>query len=349
MSQRAPSVSSKSARKKRAVFGKALTYIVLSLWALVCLFPLYWLAVTSLKGASEIMGGPFYLPFVDFVPSLEAWAFVLLDSNQNLVLQYFNSVVAGLTSTLLTLFLGAFAAYGLTRFRYTLPWTGLALGLLAAVLTASAIFVGASWLRFFFAILSVLLLVLATRLKTREPALHNHSILVAILATRILPPIVLVVPIFLMAQYTGTLDTLFALIFTYTATNLPVAVWLLLPIFAGIAIDHEEAAQLDGASRLRIFFTIFLPMVAGGIAAVGVLIFILCWTEYLFSAYLAGNPATTLPAWVVGQMSVREAQVGGDADEWAHLSAAILLMIAPLLACTVLAQRFLGRMVLRRQ
>jgi multiple sugar transport system permease protein len=253
-----------------------LTYAVLDFWAFVCLFPLYWVAVTSLKGEPEINRGPFYLPFIDFSPSFDAWAFILAASYDNLLLRYFNSAVVGLTSTLLTVLLGGMAVYGLTRFRYALPWTGLALVFLAAALAGSAFFVPAIGLRFFFALAIVLLLLLATRLNGQRPALRNHGILIAILATRILPPVIVVLPIYMMAQYTGTLDTRFALIFAYTASNLPVAVWMLQPVFGQVATEQEEAAQLDGASHVRIFFTIVLPMVAAGIATVGLLIFILC-------------------------------------------------------------------------
>jgi ABC-type glycerol-3-phosphate transport system permease component len=155
-----------------------------------------------------------------------------------------------------------------------------------------------------------------------------------------------VLPIYMMALYSGTLDTRFALIFTYTATNLPVAVWLLLPLFGKAATEQEEAAQLDGASRFGIFFTIFLPMVAASTAAVGLLIFILCWNEYLFAAYLAGDHAMTVPPWIIGQMSIKEAASGSEGEEWAFLSAAMVLMVLPLLACTALVQRFLSRMAL---
>jgi multiple sugar transport system permease protein len=207
----------------RSHLVKILTYALLVFWSLVCLFPLYWIAITSLKGEHEILQGPFYLPFLDFAPTLDSWAFILADPYDNLLMRFFNSTVVGLLSTLLTVFLGGMAVYGLTRFRYAAPWT----------------------------------------------AFGSRSILFAILATRILPPIVLVLPIYMMAQYTGTLDTRFALTFTYTAINLPVAVWLLQPVFGKAATDQEEAAQLDGASHLRIFFTIFLPMVATSTAAVG--------------------------------------------------------------------------------
>ena len=287
---------------KRSLLANIMIYAVLSLWSLMCLFPLYWIVVTSLKDESEIMHGPYYLPFVDFTPSLDAWVSILDYANDHLLLRFYNSVIVGITSTFLTVVLGGMAVYGLTRFRYRVPLIGLS----------------------------------------------NEGILFAILATRILPPVVIAISLYVMAQYTGTLDTHFALIFTYAAVNLPVAVWLLLPVFGNMATSQEEAAQLDGASRFEIFFTIFLPMVAASTAAVGLLIFILCWNEYLFASFLTSDKVSTLPPWVAGQMSIKEAQTGGDGDEWSQLSAAIIFMIVPLLACTGLAQRYLGRAFLQR-
>jgi multiple sugar transport system permease protein len=304
MTLQVANISARRSGQKRVSLGKVLTYSVLGFWAFVCLFPLYWVAITTLKGEHEIVDGPFYFPFVDFTPSLDAWSYILDYVNDHLLWRFFNSAAIGLTSTVLTVLLGGMAVYGLTRFRCSL------------------------------------------RLTRRGPVLRNDGILFAILATRILPPIVVALPVYFMAQYTGTLDTRFALIFTYTASNLPVAVWLLLAVFGKAATHQEEAAQLDGASRFGIFFTIFLPMVATSIAAVSTVVFILCWNEYIFAAYLASNGAMTLPPWVIGQMSIKEAQVGGEAEEWAHLSAATVFMVLPILACTAFAQRFLGRMAL---
>jgi multiple sugar transport system permease protein len=301
MAQLPASAFARRPQQTRSLLVKILTYAVLVFWSLVCLFPLYWIVVTSLKDDPEIMRGPYYLPFVDFTPSLDAWISVLEYANDHLLLRFFNSAVVSIASTLLTVLFGGMAVYGLTRFRYALRWT---------------------------------------------PGLSNDSILFAILATRILPPVAVVLPIYVMALYTGALDTHFALIFTYTAANLPVAVWLLLPVFGNMATSQEEAAQLDGASHFRIFLTIFLPMVAASTAAAGLVIFILCWNEYLFAAYLTSDKVSTLPAWIMGQMSIKEAQVGGDGDEWPQLSAAIIFMIVPLLACTAFAQRVLSRMAL---
>jgi multiple sugar transport system permease protein len=345
MTQQAPSASIRRPHYKRALWVNILTYAVLVFWSLVCLFPLYWVVVTSLKGGSEIMRGPFYLPFVDFTPSLDAWVSILTWSNDHLLLRFFNSFIVGLTSTLLTVLLGGLAVYGLTRFRYEVRWMRLVLFFLASVFAGSALVVPTVWVQFLFTIVAALLFLLATHLNQRGLILRNDGILFAILATRILPPVVIALPIYVMAQLTGLLDTYFALIFAYTAANLPVAVWLL-PVFGNIATSQEEAAQLDGASHFRIVFTIFLPMVAASTAAVGLLIFILCWNEYLFATFLTSDKVSTLPPWVMGQMSMKEAQAGGDAEEWSQLSAAIIFMIMPLLAYTALVQRVLGRMAL---
>jgi multiple sugar transport system permease protein len=302
-----------------------LTYGALGGWACVCLFPLYWAVATSLKGPLEIVAGPFYVPFIDYAPSLDAWAYILFDSNDAPLLRYFNSVVVGLTSTALTVALGGLAVYGLTRFRHAMSWLAITLVLVAAGFAGSAYFAASAGIRLLFVLATMLSLFAAIRAKRyRGPTLRGTGILIAILATRILPPVVIVLPIYLMAQHTGTLDTRFALIATYTAANLPVAVWLLQPVLGEVATDLEEAAQLDGASRFRIFFEIVVPVAARGLVAAGLLIFILCWNEYLFSVYLAADHAMTMPPYLAAQMSVREQQAGSDAEEWTRLSAAIV-------------------------
>jgi multiple sugar transport system permease protein len=252
-----------------------------------------------------------------------------------------------LISTPLTLLIAGMAVYGLTRFRPSIPWRSISLGVVLAVLATAALFFSAYPLASLGVLAIVAVVALTTRFVLRGSVMGENGILIAILATRLLPPAVVVLPIYLMAQYSGTLDTRFGLILVYAAANLPVAVWLLHRVFGGAATEQEEAAQLDGASHLRILSEIFAPMVAASVAAVGLLIFILCWNEYLFAAYLASDHAMTLPPWVVGQMSVKEAQTGGDTEEWSRLSAAMVVMLIPLLAGVVVAQRFLSRMTLR--
>src|SRR5262245_38790727 len=93
---------------KQSPFAFAVTHALLFLWALVVLVPLYWVLITSFTGPGEVDNGPFYLPFIDFEPSLAAWDFMLL---QNYTLgPYLNSVVVALMSTVLAVLIGALAA-----------------------------------------------------------------------------------------------------------------------------------------------------------------------------------------------------------------------------------------------
>ena len=265
-------------------------YTSLCLWCFICFFPIYWMVITSFKDANTIDKPATYLPFLDFMPSLDAWRFILLDLNENLVWRAFNSIVIGVVSTFLTLVIGGMFAYGVTRF--TSKISGL-------------------------------------------------SLTAVILGTRILPPVVVAVPLYFMAQKTGTLDTLGILIFIYTAINLPIVIWMLSPVFGPRATDQEEAAMLDGATHFHIFFFILAPMVKMAIVTVGLLVFLQCWNEYLFAAFLTNDHATTLPPWMVGQLSMKEAQTGGGAEEVAHLAAATVFMALPVLLFTIIAQRSL--------
>lgn len=165
----------------------------------------------------------------------------------------------------------------------------------------------------------------------------------AVLASRALPPACFVFPLYMMAHTSGLLDTQRALIITYSAVNLPVAVWLLLPVFGVRATEQEEAAVLDGASHLYVLWDILMPMIFSSVAAVALIVFILGWNEYLFAAYLTTNHAATLTPWMVGQLSLKEAQIGGEPEEWAHLSAAAVLMVAPLLIFAGVVQKVLSR------
>jgi len=334
--------------RERPSIRTILTYAMLVFWSLVCIFPLYWLAVTSLKGEAAIMQGPFYLPFIDFMPTLDAWRAILTDDNDHLVRRFLNSSIVATTATGLIILVGGSAVYGLTRFQPRLGVNRLlCFGVAAMSLTAAFYAPAAAW-QLVLALAGAMFVMLASRLPDGGGVIGNGQVFAAILASRLLPPVVIVLPIYMVAQKFGALDTHFALIAAYCAANLPVAVWLMMPVFGTKATEQEEAAKLDGASHFRILFTILLPMMAGSIAAISLVIFVLCWNEYLFAAALTNDTVSTLPVWVAGQMSIKEAQVGGEGDEWPQLSAAILFMALPLLVFTGFVQRVLGRMAVTR-
>src|SRR5437762_8694327 len=94
------------------------SYVLLFAWSFVVLFPLYWLAITSLKTPLDVNDGPFYIPFRDFQPTLESWRYIFVDLAEDTFRPYLNTVVVGLTSTALTVLIGSMAAYGLVRMRY---------------------------------------------------------------------------------------------------------------------------------------------------------------------------------------------------------------------------------------
>ena len=185
-----------------------------------------------------------------------------------------------------------------------------------------------------------------TRFPARQKrfSVAGDHLLFSMMVTRVLPPVVLVLPLYFMAQKSGTLDTVFPLIFAYAAVNLPVAIWLLRPVLGGKATEMEESALLEGASHVRVFFEFVLPVSAMGFAAVALIVFILCWNEYLFAAFLTTNNAMTLSPWAIGQLSMKEAQVGGEAEEWAHMAAATVFMMTPVLFAAIFIQRFLSRL-----
>src|SRR5678815_476755 len=99
--------------------GTILSYLALLAWAIIVLFPLYWVVVTSLKTPIDVSSGPRYIPFVDFKPTIENWRYILVgDLSRDTLRTYVNTLIVGPTSALLALIIGAGSAYALTRFTY---------------------------------------------------------------------------------------------------------------------------------------------------------------------------------------------------------------------------------------
>ena len=114
----------------------------------------------------------------------------------------------------------------------------------------------------------------------------NVSVLLVLLCSRVLPPVVIALPLYVMAQFSGWLNHPSLLVFIYTAINLPVAIWMLTIIFGPRPRDQEEAARLEGASHFHILFFVLMPMVRAVLVCVGLLVFMQCWNAYLFAAHL---------------------------------------------------------------
>jgi multiple sugar transport system permease protein len=320
---------------RQAPLARAATYALLLLWSAIVLVPLYWVFITSFKLPGQVDNGPFYIPFVDFTPSLHAWDFMLLQNNT--LRPYLNSVVVALASTVIAVVVGALAAYALVRTRVSvkLATVALFLVLLVALIAAIAVF-GVRWEVALSAATALFGIAVLTLARHTSLSLGNRDVEFWIISNRIMPPIVAVLPIYVMFQQLKLLDTQIALIATYTAINLPIVVWLTRDFFAAIPVDLEESAEIDGASKFRVFFTIALPLVRSGLVATFLLVLILAWNEYLLALFLSNANAQTMPVLVSAQNTTRGPQ-------WWNMSVLIVVMIAPVIVIAAGLQKHIAR------
>lgn len=320
--------------EEMAIAPKVGVYAALAFWTLIVLFPLYWVLVTSFKIEVQVDSGPFYLPFVDFSPTLDAWNFMLLENNT--LGPYLNSVVVALSSTLLALLFGSLAAYALVRIRFQVKLAAVLTFIVLLIAVIVAVALGAPWQAATAIAVALFLLALGTFVRRFEAAVGNNDIEFWMISNRIMPPIVAVLPIYVMFQHLRLLDTQFALISTYTGVNLPIVVWLTRDFFAGIPLDLEESAEIDGASKFRVFFTIALPLVRSGLAATFMLVLILTWNEFLLALFLTNANAQTMPVLVAAQNTTRGPQ-------WWYMSVLIVIMIAPVIVIAGFLQKHIAR------
>lgn len=326
---------------KLAPATSLIVHTLLLSWALFVLFPIYWVVVTSFKLPEHVNAGPVYLPFVDFQPSLHAWEALLVTDFGDTVRSYFNSLVIGIASTALCVAIGAMAAYALARIEYK-PRLGVILMFVVLLVIAMVMIslFGVDWrlaAAAATAIFVVLVKAVGGRFKTR---LGNGDILFWIISQRILPPIVVIIPIYMMFQTVGLVDTHVGLILAYAVANLPIVVWLMHDFFAGLPIELEESAQLDGATRLGIFWEIVLPLTKPGLAATTLLVLILNWNEYLLAVFLSTSRAQTMPILVAAM------NAGDRGILWWTMCVVIVVMIMPVIAMAVVLQRFIAKGVL---
>ncbi len=362
---------------KMSPAASLLAHSLLVAWSIVVLFPIYWVIITSFKDAAAVNQGPFYVPFLDFEPTLGAWrsqftsdpfcdipsivrqvgllaynsfAFILspvvtLDPMEpqicKIFLAFTNSIVISIAATAICIAVGAMAAYALARIQYT-PKVGnvaIFVGLILLVVFATS-YAGVPWWLASSVALALFVFLVRTLGKRFVRSLSNGDILFWIISQRILPPIVVVIPIYIMFQAVRLLDTHLALIAVYAVANLPIVVWLMRDFFASLPIELEESAQLDGATRFRIFWDIVLPLTRPGLAATTLLTLILNWNEYLFAVFLAYAKVQTMPIMVAAK------NAGEKGVLWWEMSAVIVIMIIPVILMAILLTRFISRGVL---
>ena len=162
------------------------------------------------------------------------------------------------------------------------------------------------------------------------------DLLFFILSTRMLPPIVVAIPMFLMYRAISLNDTHFGLILLYTAFNVSFAVWLMKGFIDEIPREYEEAALVDGYTRMQAFFKVVLPEAATGIAATAVFCFITAWNEYAFALILTNRRAQTAPPFI-------PSQIGTGLQDWTVIAAGTFLFLLPVAIFTFLLRKHLLR------
>ena len=160
------------------------------------------------------------------------------------------------------------------------------------------------------------------------------SLRLGVLASQMLPPVILVLPLFALFLGAGLLNTRIALITAHLAINVPFLAWMLVAFFEGEVRQLEEAARIEGATRFQAFLWIAVPVAAPGILAAGLLGFILSWNEFLFALILSGRQTQTLP---VG-LSALETHRG---VEIALLAAATLFAVLPVFVLLPFLRKYL--------
>ncbi|MGP1397091.1 MAG: carbohydrate ABC transporter permease [Inquilinaceae bacterium] len=318
------------------VFGLCL------IWFLITLFPFYWTLITSFKPPNAVNGGPTYLPFIDFQPTVKAYLDAASGSRGDFVRPFVNSTLIGLSATFLSVLMGSMAAYALVRFPFRVRLLagvafaviGIGLFLLGTQLGLSrAQAMGVSF------VIALPTSVVLNGMKLPGPVLGNNDVVFWFVSQRMFPPIVTAFALYLLYSELGKeglvmLDTYWGMTLCYTAFSLPIVIWLMRDFFQALPVEIEEAALVDDVPRLRIFFEIVLPMARPGLIATSMITLGFVWNEFLFALLLTTADRQTLPILLAGQNSYR-------GDEWWAISVAAMVSIGPMMIIAILLARLM--------
>lgn len=328
---------------QRGSTKRGLIFLLCLGWFLVTMFPIYWTLITSFKPPTAVSGGPTYLPWIDFEPTLQAWIDALTGVRGNFITPFVNSTLIGLAATALSVALGSMAAYALVRFPFQVRLlAGIAFAVVAiggflllqnvvglprvqalggALVAALAISIGLNALRL------------------PGPVLGNDDVVFWFVSQRMFPPIVTAFALYLLYSEIGKagfplLDSFWGMTLCYTAFSLPIVVWLMRDFFQALPVEIEEAALVDDVPRFRIFLEIVLPMARPGLIATAMITLSFVWNEFLFSLLLTAGSWQTLPIMLSGQNSYR-------GDEWWAISVAAMISIGPMMVMAILLARLM--------
>ncbi|GAB4283001.1 MAG: carbohydrate ABC transporter permease [Roseovarius sp.] len=300
------SITEPSPRQKR------IAAVLVILYALVTMIPLLWIIATGFKSGPDSIAYP---PKVLFEPTLEGYVNLFT------------------TQTRIT-----------DNMRGTLPppqtWYERLVREKDMVIAGPSRFGGrflnSVIIGFGSTFLSVFLGTLAAYAFSRFRVPIKDDLLFFILSTRMMPPIAVAIPIFLMYRQLGLSDTHLGMILLYTAVNLSLAVWLLKGFIDEIPTEYEEAALIDGYTRFQAFRKVVLPQAAAGIASTAIFCLIFSWNEYAFAVLLTSGTAQTAPPFI-------PTIIGVGGQDWPAVAAGATLFLLPVMIFTVMLRKHLLR------
>ncbi|GIK42155.1 MAG: sugar ABC transporter permease [Chloroflexota bacterium] len=299
----------------RARLSKNLRAILVVIVALIGLVPVLIMGLTAFKSRADVVAVP---PRFIFQPTLEGVVF-LLTERSNLTGKRLEEAKKNIDN------LGLFERVALQNGQIVNGPSDFVMRLRNSLIIA-----GGS------TIASVILGVFAAYAFSRFNMPGKDDLLFFILSTRMLPAVVVTIPLFLMYRQLGLHDTHLGMILLYTVFNLSLTVWLLKGFIDEIPKEYEEAALVDGYSRLQAFFKIVLPQAATGIAATTVFALIFAWNEYAFALMLTSQDARTAPPAIATMQ-------GRGGIEWSAIAAGSLVFLIPVVIVTFALRKHLLR------
>jgi multiple sugar transport system permease protein len=283
-------------RRRRVNWGNVAAYAILSVWMVFTLFPVVWLLLSSVKEPSQVFAMP---PQWIFVPTLHNYE-VALGLTIPTELETVTETTAGTG-------LSPFPKFLLNTVIVAVGTTVLALGLGSAAAYA------------------------LTRFFPRQ----RTGLLVGIMITRLVPPVVLIIPIYVIWRSFDLLDTHVGLILAYLTFALPFVIWMMRGFLLDIPVELEEAAMIDGASRFQALMRVVLPLAAPGLAATAIFVILLAWNDFFYALILTSGNARTVTPYIGGFITDK-------AILWGRLYASSAIIMLPVLIFGLAVQKQLA-------
>lgn len=160
--------------------------------------------------------------------------------------------------------------------------------------------------------------------------------LLGVILVRILPPIAFALPLYIMMNHLGWLSSKVPLVLSHVLLNVPLIIWFMINFFNSLPVEIEESAAVDGAGEWQVFYRIVLPQVLPGIAAIGILSFMVSWNEYLYGAIFIQSPGQfTIP------LALSTLNSEQELAQWGNIAAGGIISLLPIAAFVIMAQNFL--------